>query len=80
MTALPPDPDPANTPNVEASVEPGETPPESAQTAGTANPHPPTGGGMTTTAIGTIVVIAVLVLVFVATAVFLVGRMFGVFG
>ena len=80
MTALPPDPDPANMQNVEASVAPGETPPESAQTSGTANPHPPTGGGLTTTAIATIVVVALFTALFVATAVFLVGRMFGVFG
>jgi hypothetical protein len=80
MTALPPDPDPAKTPNVEASVAPGETPPESAQTSGTANPHPPTGRGLTTGTIATIIAIALFAVLFVATAVFLVGRMFGVFG
>jgi hypothetical protein len=79
VTALPPDPDPVDTPNVQASVPPGETPPDSAQTSGTANPHPPKTSGLTSTAIVTIIAVGLLVLLFVAAGVLLVGRMFGLF-
>jgi Family of unknown function (DUF6480) len=78
MTALPPDPDPADTPSVEASVPPGETPPDSAQTSGSANADPPPRPR--SGAVLTIIAIALLVALFVATAVLLVGRMFGLFG
>lgn len=78
MTSLPPDPDPAKTPGVEASVPPGETPPDSAQTSGSANPDPPARRARPG-AIVTIIAIALFVTLFVATAVLLIGRMFGLF-
>ncbi|MEV6644455.1 DUF6480 family protein [Amycolatopsis sp. NPDC051371] len=42
MTALPPDPDPNRTPDLEAGggVPPGSTPPDSAQTSGLSHPQP----------------------------------------
>jgi hypothetical protein len=79
MTALPPDPDPADTPSVEASVPPGETPPDSAQTSGSANADPPPRRARSG-AVLTIIAIALLLALFVATGVLLVGRMFGLFG
>jgi hypothetical protein len=71
VTALPPDPDPANTPAVErgGGVAPGETPPASAQTAASPNPDPKVGRRLTVGAIA----------LFVATAILLILRMFGVF-
>lgn len=42
MTALPPDPDPENTPGLErgAGVRPGDTPPESGSTSGLSHRQP----------------------------------------
>jgi hypothetical protein len=80
MTALPPDPDPADTPNVEASVAPGETPPESAQTSATPNPDPPARGTLTARPVVAIIAIVLLAALFVAAGVLLIGRIFGLFG
>jgi hypothetical protein len=80
MTALPPDPDPEATPNVEGSVPPGETPPDSAQTSATSNPDPPARGRFTPTGVATIIGIALFLALFVATAMFLILRIWGVSG
>jgi hypothetical protein len=81
VTALPPDPDPANTPAVErgGGVAPGETPPASAQTAASPNPDPKVGRRLTVGAIASFVAIALFVALFVATAILLILKMFGVF-
>lgn len=67
-----------NTPGERAGgVPPGETPPDSAQTRATANPDPTAGRNLTPRAVITFVAVAVFVLLFVATAVFLVIGMIG---
>jgi hypothetical protein len=81
VTDLPPDPDPANTPGVEpgGGVAPGDTPPDSAQTSATPNPDPPARQKLTPTGVATFATIALFVLLFVATAVFLTLKIAGVF-
>jgi Family of unknown function (DUF6480) len=73
MTAIPPDPDPAKTPGLEpgGGVAPGSTPPESAQTSGLSEPDPRPRHRFTPTAIASLVALAVFLLLFVATAVYL---------
>lgn len=79
MTALPPDPDPANTPGQEPSggVPPGETPPDSAQTSATANPDPAAGRNLTPRAVITFVALAIFVALFAATAIYLIVDIVG---
>ena len=74
MTAVPPDPDPARTPGLEpgGGVAPGATPPDSAQTSGLSAPEPPPRHRFTPTVIVSLVALAIFLLLFVATAVFLV--------
>ena len=81
MTAQPPDPDPANTPDLESGggVRPGSTPPDSAQTSGLSENEPRTSWSFPPTGIATMVVIGVIVVVFVAIAVLLVLDIVGVF-
>ncbi|MGV9866389.1 DUF6480 family protein [Rhodococcus koreensis] len=81
MTAQPPDPDPANTPDLEpgGGVPPGSTPPDSAQTSGLSADEPRTSWSFPPTGIATMVVIGVMVVVFVAIAVLLVLDIVGVF-
>lgn len=71
MTALPPDPDPARVPGVQpgGGVQPGETPPDSAQTSATANADPVAGRSLTPRAIWWLIVIVAFVAVFGASAV-----------
>ena len=82
MTAIPPDPDPAETPALDpgGGVVPGTTPPESAQTSGVSEPDPPPTRQLTPSMILALIAIAVFVLTFLAAAVLLVLRMFGVLG
>lgn len=79
MTALPPDPDPARTPDLDTGggVTPGSTPPDSAQTSGLSEPEPRPKHRLTPTMITALIAIAVFVLLFAATAVLLVLRMSG---
>ena len=74
MTAQPPDPDPAETPGLEpgGGVEPGETPPDSAQTSGVSAEQPPVRRKYTPATVAGIVAVAVFVLLFVVVAVALV--------
>jgi len=78
MTALPPDPDPATTTSLEAGggVSPGETPPDSAQTAGLGDPGHPPRKKVTPTAVFAIVAIVVFIALFVAAGVFMVADLF----
>ncbi|MGG7104952.1 MULTISPECIES: DUF6480 family protein [Rhodococcus] len=71
MTSTPPEPDPANTPDLEAGggVAPGSTPPEAAQTSGLSAPEPSTSRRFPLFGISALIAVAVIVLVFVAVAV-----------
>ncbi len=82
MTALPPDPDPAETPDLEpgGGVAPGATPPDSAQTSGLGEPEPRPRHRYTPTSVTAIIGLALLIAVFVAVGVLLILNMFGVFG
>lgn len=77
MTAEPPDPDPANTPDLEGGggVAPGSTPPDSAQTSGLSEPEPRPKRSLTPTAVVSLVAIAIFALVLIAVAVLLVVSM-----
>jgi len=77
MTALPPDPDPAQTPGLEAGggVAPGTTPPESAQTSGLSASEPNPRRRFTPTAIISLTALTLFVLLFVATGVLLLINM-----
>jgi Family of unknown function (DUF6480) len=73
MSALPPDPDPINTPSIErgGGVEPGETPPASAQTSASPNADPPAPRKYTFGVIVALIAIAVFLMLFATAAVLL---------
>jgi hypothetical protein len=77
MTAVPPDPDPADTPGLEpgGGVAPGSTPPESAQTSGLSEPEATPRRRLTPSAIVGISVVVVFVLLFVTVAVVMIVSM-----
>ncbi|MCQ4122514.1 DUF6480 family protein [Rhodococcus tibetensis] len=81
MTAQPPDPDPANTPDLESGggLSPGSTPPEAAQTSGTSFSEPRTGKHFPPTGIATMVAVGAIAVVFLAIAVLLILDLAGVF-
>ncbi|MDP9167383.1 MAG: DUF6480 family protein [Actinomycetota bacterium] len=79
MTALPPDPDPADTPAlVDGGVQPGDTPPDAAQTSGTANKDPVPRGRFTPVSVAAMVAIGVLFLLFLTVAVIYLLQVAGV--
>ena len=82
MTALPPDPDPRQTPGLDpgGGVEPGTTPPAAAQTSGGAEPHSPGSGRWAPSGVFTVIAVAIFVAAFLAVAVLLVLKMTGVTG
>jgi Family of unknown function (DUF6480) len=71
MTAHPPDPDPARTPDLEpgGGVAPGATPPDAAQTSGVTEPEPRPRRRLRPATVVGLIAVAVLVLIFLATAV-----------
>lgn len=73
MTAIPPDPDPRRTPGLEpgGGVPPGSTPPDSAQTSGLGEPEPRPRRKLTPTAVVSLIALAVFVLIFAVSAVYL---------
>lgn len=73
MTAVPPDPDPADTPDLEpgGGVSPGSTPPDSGQTSGLGEPEPRPRRKVTPTSVVALIAIGVLIALFAATAVLL---------
>lgn len=79
MTAVPPDPDPAQTPDLEpgGGVSAGATPPAEAQTSGLSAPQPSARRAYTPTQVVAFVALIIFVLVFVATAVWLALDMLG---
>ncbi|TRW86275.1 hypothetical protein FK535_07370 [Mycolicibacterium sp. 018/SC-01/001] len=74
MTALPPDPDPVDTPSEERAggVPPGEISPQSAQTSASKNPDPTAGRNLNPRAIVGIAAIVVFVALFAAVAIVLI--------
>ena len=73
MTAIPPDPDPHRTPDLEpgGGVPPGSTPPDSAQTSGLGEPEPRPRRKLTPTAIVSLIALALFLALFIATGVYL---------
>lgn len=71
MTAIPPDPDPAETTGLEpgGGVSPGSTPPDSSSTAGVGAVEPRPRNRITPTAVVSIVAIAIFVLLFLSAVV-----------
>ncbi|MCV7031415.1 DUF6480 family protein [Mycobacterium sherrisii] len=82
MTTQPPNPDPGRTPDLEAGggVAPGSTPPAAAQTSGGVEPQPSSRGRFTPTGVVTLIAVVVIALIFVATAVYLILKIFGAAG
>lgn len=80
MTALPPDPDPVETPSVGSGqgVQPGETPPDSGSTSQSANQNPPPRSRMTPTAIAALIAVGVLFAIFLTVAVIYLLQVAGV--
>lgn len=81
MTALPPDPNPADTPDLEpgGGVAPGATPPDSAQTSGLGEPEPRPKHKITPTLALSGIALVLFLALFVAAGVLLVLNMTGVF-
>jgi hypothetical protein len=79
MTAQPPDPDPAQTPDLErgGGVTPGATPPAAPQTSGVAEAQPPDRRRFTPGAALTVIAVCVFSVAFLAVAVLLVMKMVG---
>jgi hypothetical protein len=73
VSALPPDPDPINTPSIErgGGVQPGETPPASAQTSASPNPDPRAPRKYTFGVIVSFIAIALFLALFATAAVLL---------
>ncbi|MBJ7337036.1 DUF6480 family protein [Mycolicibacterium sp.] len=70
MTAVPPDPDPADSPIASAhGVEPGETPPDSGSTSASANQDPPPRRRFTPTTVIAMVAVGLLFAIFLTVAV-----------
>lgn len=71
MTAIPPDPEPAEAPGLEpgGGVPPGETPPDSSQTAGVGAVESRPRSRITPTAVVSLVAIAIFVLLFLSVVV-----------
>jgi hypothetical protein len=80
MTALPPDPDPADAPAVDAGggVEAGDTPPDSAQTSASANQDPPPRSRFTPTMVATLIAVGVLFAIFLTVSVLYFLQVMGV--
>ncbi|MEH3140800.1 MAG: DUF6480 family protein [Mycobacterium kyogaense] len=74
MTALPPDPDPMDTPSEERAggVPPGEIPPQSAQTSASKNPDPTAGKNLNPRAAIGVAAIVFFVAIFAVVAVVLI--------
>ena len=74
MTALPPDPDPMDTPSEERAggVPPGEISPQSAQTSASKNPDPVAGKNLNPRAYIGVAAIAVFAVIFAAIAIVLI--------
>ncbi|MGE2717964.1 DUF6480 family protein [Mycolicibacterium litorale] len=80
MTAIPPDPEPAQTPDLEqgGGVTPGATPPDSDQMSGIGAVEEAPRHSITAGKVTTIVAVAVFALIFLAIAIVMVLKMTGV--
>lgn len=80
MTAIPPDPEPAQTPNLEpgGGVAPGATPPDSDQMSGVGKVEENPRRRITTGSVTTIIAVGVFALVFLTIAVVMVLNMTGI--
>jgi hypothetical protein len=80
MTALPPDPDPAEAASVDAGggIEPGDTPPDSAQTSASANQNPPPRHKRTPTMVAMLIAVGVLFAIFLTVSVLYFLQVIGV--
>jgi hypothetical protein len=76
MTALPPDPEPAETPGLEpgGGVSPGATPPDSAQTSGVTHQEPPAKHRFSPTVVASLVALVMFILLFAAVALVFIWR------
>ena len=74
MTALPPDPDPMDTPSEERAggVPPGEISPQSAQPSATENPDPTAGKNVNPRAAIGIAAVALFAVIFAVVAIVLI--------
>ncbi len=74
MTALPPDPDPMDTPSEERAggVPPGEISPQSAQTSASKNPDPTAGKNLNPRAAIGVAAIALFAVLFAVVAIVLI--------
>ncbi|BCI53288.1 hypothetical protein NIIDNTM18_25660 [Mycolicibacterium litorale] len=81
MTAIPPDPEPAQTPDLEpgGGVTPGATPPDSDQMSGVGKVEEAPRHTITPGSVTTVVAVAVFALIFLAIAVVMILKMTGVF-
>lgn len=77
MTALPPDPDPMDTPSEERAggVPPGEISPQSAQTSASKNPDPTAGKNLNPRAAIGVAAIALFAVLFAVVAIVLIVQM-----
>ncbi|WP_082947608.1 DUF6480 family protein [Mycobacterium sp. E2479] len=82
MTAQPPDPDPTQTPGLEAGggAAPGTTPPAAPQTSGVSEPQPPNTRRFAPSSALTVIAVCIFAVAFLAVAVLLVMKIVGVGG
>jgi hypothetical protein len=80
VTAVSPDPDPAEMPTVASAhgVEPGETPPDSGSTSASANQDPPPRRRLTPTTVAAMIAVGVLFAIFLTVSVIYLLQVAGV--
>lgn len=77
MTAMPPDPNPAQVPGLEpgSGVPPGSTPPDSAQTSGVSAQQPRPKRILTPLVLTSIIAVIVFALIFVGVALWMLASL-----
>ena len=79
MTAVPPDPDPLDTPALDGGgVEPGDTPPDSGQTSASANQDPPPRRTLTPMTVAAMIGVGIVAAIFLTVAVLYFLQVIGV--
>jgi Family of unknown function (DUF6480) len=76
MTALPPDPEPAESTGLEpgGGVPPGSTPPDSAQTSGLSHQEPPARHRFSPTVVASLIALAIFILLMASAALVFIWR------
>jgi Family of unknown function (DUF6480) len=76
MTALPPDPEPAESTGLEpgGGVPPGSTPPDSAQTSGVSHQEPVPKRRYSPTVVASLIALVIFILLFAAAALVFIWR------